>query len=285
MTLKTKKDWRNATKVMRNALKRHHREDDIDDAILKHGYYLGSQTYAKTKELLLTHNGPLTADVVFTAIKQAQAHLWQALPLPANQKPYGLANMLANRDVVPPMVHLPAQRHLVATPPKESIVKNPYLKGVKKEHPNGLFGTKKLRKRKHPLIVEVTQDVLNHGLEKYPPQTVFTAYKYSTADGGSAVKTCHMPHFVHKALATLLVEEANVDPEYDCGSGVNVGTLAWCVHNKGLAGYLQKDTLKLWLVAFTREDIACVPDNGESEGKFRLFRAEIVREMQWPRGS
>jgi hypothetical protein len=131
------------------------------------------------------------------------------------------------------------------------------------------------------LTVTVTYTVLKR-LSKdrnaYPQNTVFLAYKFSTSEGGSAIKTNHKPKLVHRAGAELRVPMCSVSPIRDCGSGVNVGTLDWCMNNRYTAK--DQDSLVLWLVAFKAGDIACLPHElGIQCSKFRLFRCDIVMKM------
>ena len=65
------------------------------------------------------------------------------------------------------------------------------------------------------------------------------------------------------------VAEANTDPLEQCGAGINVATLDWCLMNYS-AGY------RVFIVAFTAADIAVIPT--ATDGKFRLFRCTVVSE-------
>ena len=65
------------------------------------------------------------------------------------------------------------------------------------------------------------------------------------------------------------VSYADLNPEEQCGEGINVATLDWCI-GEWKPGY------KILLVQFCREDIACIPTG--TDGKFRLFRCTPVAE-------
>ena len=69
----------------------------------------------------------------------------------------------------------------------------------------------------------------------------------------------------------LEVKAANTDEHTDCGAGINVATLAWC---------LCKQTLdnRILIVAFEASDIAAIPWTGD--GKFRLHRCRVVGEYE-----
>ena len=66
------------------------------------------------------------------------------------------------------------------------------------------------------------------------------------------------------------VKNANTDEATDCGAGINVATLDWCMkeHQKGY---------RILKAKFTAEDIAAIPTG--TDGKFRLFRCQIVGEV------
>jgi len=85
----------------------------------------------------------------------------------------------------------------------------------------------------------------------------------------------HGPY--HAGLAYRLgqsyeVGNANTDPFEDCGAGINVATLDWCLKALGDAG----PNPKIFVVEFTAKDIACIPI--ASDGKFRLHRCTVVGE-------
>jgi len=66
------------------------------------------------------------------------------------------------------------------------------------------------------------------------------------------------------------VDDADTDVDEDCGAGINVATLDWCL-GRWREGY------RILRVAFTTEDIAAIPTS--SDGKFRLHRCRVVDEV------
>lgn len=68
---------------------------------------------------------------------------------------------------------------------------------------------------------------------------------------------------------TVSVENADTDPTEQCGAGINVATLDWC-----LANY--QDGYRVLVLEFTAKDIAAIPT--ATDGKFRLHRATVVAE-------
>jgi hypothetical protein len=68
---------------------------------------------------------------------------------------------------------------------------------------------------------------------------------------------------------TYEVTNPNTDVGEQCGAGVNVATLDWCLKN-WQTGY------RILLVQFTAKDIACIPI--ATDGKFRLRKCTVVGE-------
>ena len=56
----------------------------------------------------------------------------------------------------------------------------------------------------------------------------------------------------YKIGKTVRVDDANTDELVDCGAGINLATLDWCM-------YEWREGCKILLVEFTAKDIACVP--------------------------
>ena len=76
-----------------------------------------------------------------------------------------------------------------------------------------------------------------------------------------------------EALATgrmVRIPEANTDEFEACAAGINVATMVWAL-NEWQEGY------RVLEVAFEADDIAAIP--WTSDGKFRLFRCQVTREM------
>jgi len=104
---------------------------------------------------------------------------------------------------------------------------------------------------------------------------VIRAYKLVTADGvgpfNGGIK--------YEMGQEYLVADANCDPLQDCGAGINVATMDWCLKN-WQGGY------RILVVEFTKDDIAAIPYG--SDGKFRLKKCKVVREvdmrkeLNWP---
>ncbi len=69
---------------------------------------------------------------------------------------------------------------------------------------------------------------------------------------------------------TVSVDNATTDVAEDCGAGINVATLDWCL-KEWRTGY------RILRVAFTTDDIAAIPT--ATDGKFRLHRCRVVDEM------
>ena len=69
--------------------------------------------------------------------------------------------------------------------------------------------------------------------------------------------------------ATLSVDNADTDPDADCGAGINVAPLDWCLRQ------YNADLHVIRIVEFTAADIACIPIG---DGKFRLHRCTVVGE-------
>jgi hypothetical protein len=121
-------------------------------------------------------------------------------------------------------------------------------------------------------------------LMKMPKDTLLVAHKMSRNDGRSPYNPSNTPILIHKIGAQLAVSAANTNKNEDCGEGVNVATLAWCEdHFRSAKNWDARNRYvngKLWLVLFTRADIACVPKY--TDGKFRLFRGTIIKQVKHP---
>ena len=91
------------------------------------------------------------------------------------------------------------------------------------------------------------------------------AYKLVTADGEGP----YNGGITYRLGETVEVSNADTDPTVNCGSGINVATLDWCLR-EWRAGY------RVLVVEFTAQDIAAIPTG--SDGKFRLHRCTVVGE-------
>ena len=72
------------------------------------------------------------------------------------------------------------------------------------------------------------------------------------------------------------VEDANTDPATDCGAGINVATLPWCLKN-------WKKGHRILIVEHEAKDIAAIPNY--SDGKYRLHQCDViaVKELDYER--
>ena len=70
---------------------------------------------------------------------------------------------------------------------------------------------------------------------------------------------------------SVSVKDADCDPDTQCGAGVNVATLDWCLR-EWCEGY------RVLIVEFTAKDIAAIPT--ATDGKFRLHRCKVIAEKQ-----
>ncbi len=75
---------------------------------------------------------------------------------------------------------------------------------------------------------------------------------------------------------TIEVTQANTDPTVECGAGVNVATLPWCLRNFSEA-QRGNNPGRILIVEFTAADIACIPT--ATDGKVRLHRCTVVGEV------
>jgi hypothetical protein len=65
------------------------------------------------------------------------------------------------------------------------------------------------------------------------------------------------------------VENANTNDTEQCGAGINIATLDWCM--KGW-----REGYRILIVEFTTKDIAAIPI--ATDGKFRVHRCKVVGE-------
>ena len=91
------------------------------------------------------------------------------------------------------------------------------------------------------------------------------AYKLVTAEGyGPFIRG--LRYVVGESVS---VDNADCDPLNECGAGINVATLPWCLC-AWRKGY------RILVVEFTAADIASIPT--ATDGKFRLHRCTVVDE-------
>jgi uncharacterized protein YjbI with pentapeptide repeats len=93
------------------------------------------------------------------------------------------------------------------------------------------------------------------------------AYKLVDADLRSPIQSSGK--LKYEIGKTISVEDANTNPNDHCAAGVNVATLDWCLSN-------WREGNRVLVVEFEAKDIACIPT--ATDGKFRLFRCDVVAE-------
>jgi hypothetical protein len=67
------------------------------------------------------------------------------------------------------------------------------------------------------------------------------------------------------------VPDASTDSTVECGPGINLATLPWCLRNKN------EESWRVLIAEFTVADIAAIPLG--TDGKFRVKRCRIVGEV------
>ena len=106
------------------------------------------------------------------------------------------------------------------------------------------------------------------------PSTI-RAYKLTQADGTGP----YNGGIKYEVGEIYEVANANANPGETCGTGINVATLDWCLRE-------WREGYRILVVEFKKEDIAAIPYG--YEGKFRLHRCKVVREinlreeLNWP---
>jgi hypothetical protein len=119
-------------------------------------------------------------------------------------------------------------------------------------------------------FVLVTEDNLDE-IETMHSNTKLVAFKFTNAQGKSPMHS--HPSLTYKTGHVVEVKNADTDKNDTCSHGVNVATRAWCENE-------HRGDSRLFLVHFTPKDIACVPHG--TDGKFRLFRCTVGKEIQNP---
>jgi hypothetical protein len=97
-------------------------------------------------------------------------------------------------------------------------------------------------------------------------------YKTVTADGYGIFRNperCDKNGIIYRIGETVTVDEPNTDDTEQCGAGVNVATLDWCMKE-------YKPGMRILIVEFTAADIACIPIS--TDGKIRLKSCKVVGE-------
>ena len=93
------------------------------------------------------------------------------------------------------------------------------------------------------------------------------AYKLVNADGWSPIQTTG--RIQYEIGKTYTIADANEDDAVQCGAGINLATLPWCVKQ-------WTDGRRILIAEFTAKDIAAIP---MGDGKFRVRKAKIVAEV------
>ena len=93
------------------------------------------------------------------------------------------------------------------------------------------------------------------------------AYKLTKSDGAGPTYS----GLIYAVDKTVEASEADTNPASQCGAGVSLATLPWCLSN-WQPGY------RIFVCEFTRADIAAIPT--ATDGKFRVHRCKVVREIE-----
>ena len=92
------------------------------------------------------------------------------------------------------------------------------------------------------------------------------AYKLVTADLKSPIQT-DSP--ITYEIGSIVQAEADTDEARDCGAGINLATLPWCLNE-------HREGRRILVCEFTAKDIAAIPN---ADGKFRVHKAKVVKEL------
>jgi uncharacterized protein YjbI with pentapeptide repeats len=100
------------------------------------------------------------------------------------------------------------------------------------------------------------------------------AYKLVKADGIGP----YNGGITYEIGGAYKVANADTDETKQCGAGINLATLPWCLRE-------WQDGYRILVAEFTAADIAAIPYN--TDGKFRVHRCKIVAEkslaeLNWP---
>ena len=95
-----------------------------------------------------------------------------------------------------------------------------------------------------------------------------TAFKYVYKNGESPIQDTGK---INYEVGKIYTEKDLDKSEFlDCGRGLNVADLGWCLRNMNLGEH------KLLEVEFLAKDIVAIPFN--TDGKFRIKKLKVVRE-------
>ena len=92
------------------------------------------------------------------------------------------------------------------------------------------------------------------------------AYKLVTADLKSPI---HSENPITYEIGSTVQAEADTNEARDCGPGINLATLPWCLNE-------HREGLRILVCEFTAKDIAAIPN---ADGKFRVHKAKVIQEL------
>ena len=112
---------------------------------------------------------------------------------------------------------------------------------------------------------------------RYQPGPI-RSFKLVTKDGSSPIAPGCGHAAIQYALGGEFVASANTDENEQCGAGINLASLDWCLRE-------WKTGWRVLIAEHTAEDIAAIPT--ASDGKYRVHRCRIVGEVDlaaigWP---
>ena len=106
-------------------------------------------------------------------------------------------------------------------------------------------------------------------LRLQPPDSKLLAWKFVRKNGESPIQSGNKITYV--VGKTYSVKDGDSDERKDCGAGLNVATLPWCINHSD-----NSDDL-LIEVEFYAKDILAVPF--ATDGKFRVSRLKVIRSI------
>jgi hypothetical protein len=96
------------------------------------------------------------------------------------------------------------------------------------------------------------------------------AYKYTTKDAESPVRTGASEKIKYEVGKYYEIKDADTDEGSNCHKGINVANVAWCRPNNG-------NGQRMFAFEFDMKDVAAIPSN--TDGKFRVHRCLCVEEL------
>jgi hypothetical protein len=92
------------------------------------------------------------------------------------------------------------------------------------------------------------------------------AYKLVTKDLMSPIQSDNR---IKYEIGSTVSAKANTNESEDCGAGINLATLPWCLNE-------HRDGYRILVCEFAAKDIAAIPN---ADGKFRVHKAKVVKEV------